>query len=387
MYSGTTVFSQLMQQLPWWRFQTMVNRYRGDYKVKTFRCAEQFRVMAFAQLTYRESLRDIESCLRAVSGKLYHLGIHSRVSRNNLSVANETRDWRIYSYFAQTLIPEAKRLYANEPLLPDLDATVYALDSTVIDLCLSLFPWAHFCRTKGAVKMHTLLNLAGNIPEYILITDGKRSDASALDHILPVPGAYYVMDRGYLDFKRLYLLHSLKAYFVTRARSNLQFQRIYSHPSERDCGILCDQTIFLTGVQTARYYPKYLRRIKYRDQENRTLVFLTNDFSLPPVTVAELFKGRWNIEIFFKWIKQNLRIKSFYGTSLNAVQTQIWIGITVYLLIAIIKKRLKIEASLYNILQVLSVSLFEKIPILQAFQQADTSLKTLSPPNQLMLWN
>lgn len=386
MYSGTTVFSQLMQQLPWWRFQTLVNRYRGDYKVKTFRCSEQFRVMAFAQLTYRESLRDIESCLRAVSGKLYHLGIHSRVSRNNLSVANETRDWRIYADFAHVLIPEARRLYADDKLMPDLGAEVYALDSTVIDLCLSLFPWAHFCRTKGAVKMHTLLNLSGNIPEYILITDGKRGDASVLDHILPVPGAYYVMDRAYLDFKRLYLLHSLKAYFVTRARSNLQFQRIYSHPSDSDCGILCDQTIILTGTQTARHFPEYLRRIKYRDQENRTLVFLTNNFSLPPLTVAELFKGRWNIEIFFKWIKQNLRIKSFYGTSPNAVKSQIWIAITVYLLVAIIKKRLKIEASLHIILQVLSVSLFEKVPILQAFQQADASPETPSSSNQLMLW-
>ncbi|MGD9872748.1 MAG: IS4 family transposase [Kiritimatiellia bacterium] len=386
MYSGTTVFSQLMQQLPWWRFQTLVNRYQGDYKVKTFRCSEQFRVMAFAQLTCRESLRDIESCLRAVSGKLYHLGIHSRVSRNNLSVANETRDWRIYADFAHVLIPEARRLYADDPLMPDLGADVYALDSTVIDLCLSMFPWAHFCRTKGAVKMHTLLNLSGNIPEYILITDGKRGDASVLDHILPVPGAYYVMDRAYLDFKRLYLLHSLKAYFVTRARSNLQFQRIYSHPSDRDCGILCDQTIILTGTQTARYFPEHLRRIKYRDQENRTLVFLTNNFSLPPLTVAELFKGRWNIEIFFKWIKQNLRIKSFYGTSPNAVKSQIWIAITVYLLVAIIKKRLKIEASLYIILQVLSVSLFEKVPILQAFQQADASPETPPSSNQLMLW-
>lgn len=386
MHSGITVFSQLMQQLPWWRFQTLVNHYQGDYKVKTFRCSEHFRVMAFAQLTYRESLRDIESCLRAVDSRLYHMGIHSRVSRNNLSVANETRNWRIYADFAHILIGEAKKLYADDPLLPDLNATVYALDSTVIDLCLSLFPWAHFCRTKGAVKMHTLLNLSGNIPEYLLITDGKRSDASVLDNISPLPGAYYVMDRAYVDFRRLYLLHSLKADFVTRARSNLQYQRQYSHPAEKERGILCDQTIFLTGVQTANHYPEYLRRIKYHDAEGRTLVFLTNDFSLPPMAVAQLYKGRWHIELFFKWIKQHLRIKAFYGTSPNAVKTQIWIAITVYLLVAIIKKRLKIEASLYTILQVLGLSVFEKIPIFEAFQPSNMANNNITDHNQLMLW-
>jgi hypothetical protein len=387
MYSGATVFSQLMQQLPWWRFQTFVDRYQGDYKVKTFRCAEHFRVMAFAQLTYRESLRDIEACLRAMEPKLYHMGIHSTVSRNNLSNANENRDWRIYAEFAQVLIQQARELYVDDSTFPDLDATVYALDSSTIDLCMALFPWAHFRRTKSAVKMHTLLNLCGNIPEYILITEANVHDVNVLDHIIPLPGAYYVMDRAYLDFERLYTLHTLKAYFVTRAKTNFQFQRRYSHPSDRSTRIVCDQTVTLTGFYPKQRYPEALRRIKYRDPEGRVLVFLTNDFSLPALTIAELYKARWQIELFFKWIKQHLRIKAFFGTSANAVKTQIWIAVCVYLLIAITKKRLKIDQSLYTILQILSVSVFEKIPLLQAFQDVNYIINKDDFCNQLQLFD
>ena len=373
MYSGATVFSQLMQQLPWWRFQTFVDHYQGDHKVKTFRCAEHFRVMAFAQLTYRESLRDIEACLRAMGPKLYHMGIHSTVSRNNLSNANENRDWRIYAEFARVLIQQARELYANDSTFPDLNATVYALDSTTIDLCMTLFPWAHFRRAKSAVKMHTLLNLCGPISEFILISPGNVHDVNVLDHIIPVPGAYYVMDRAYLDFERLYTLHTLKAYFVTRSKKNFQFQRRYSRPVDRTTGVICDQTVTLTGFYPKQSYPEALRRIKYRDPDGRVLVFLTNDFSLPALTVADIYKGRWQIELFFKWIKQHLRIKVFFGTSENAVKTQIWIAVCVYLLVAITKKRLKIEQSLYTILQILSVSVFEKMPLLQAFQSAEHS--------------
>ncbi|MCK4563370.1 MAG: IS4 family transposase [Verrucomicrobia bacterium] len=387
MYSGATVFSQLMQQLPWWRFQTFVDRYQGDYKVKTFRCAEHFRVMAFAQLTYRESLRDIEACLRAMEPKLYHMGIHSTVSRNNLSNANETRDWRIYAEFAQVLIRQARALYADDSKFPDLDATVYALDSSTIDLCMALFPWAHFRRTKSAVKMHTLLNLCGNIPEFILITEGNVHDVNVLDHIIPLPGAYYVMDRAYLDFGRLHTLHTLKAYFVTRAKKNFQFRRRYSHPVDRSTGIICDQTVVLTGFHPKQSYPEALRRIKYRDPDGRVLVFLTNDFSIPALLVADLYKGRWQIELFFKWIKQHLRIKAFFGTSANAVKTQIWIAVCVYLLVAVIKKRLKIDRSLYTILQILSVSVFEKTPLLQAFQGASHSNEGGGSCNQLSLWD
>ncbi len=387
MYSGTTVFSQLMQQLPWRRFQTFVDRYQGDYKVKTFRCAEHFRVMAFAQLTYRESLRDIEACLRAMEPKLYHMGIHSTVSRNNLSNANENRDWRIYAEFAQVLIQHARELYANDSTFPDLDATVYALDSTTIDLCMTLFPWAHFRRTKSAVKMHTLLNLCGNIPEFILISDGKMHDVHVLDHIIPLPGAYYVMDRAYLDFERLHTLHSLKAYFVTRAKKTLQFRRRYSQPADRTTGVICDQTVVLTNYYSTQKYPDPFRRIKYRDDEGRVLVFLTNDFALPALSIAELYKARWQIELFFKWIKQHLRIKSFFGTSPNAVKVQIWTAISVYLLVAIMKKRMKIDHSLYTILQILSVSLFEKMPILQVFQAAKYINEEGDIPNQLSLWD
>ena len=387
MYSGTTVFSQLMQQLPWRRFQTFVDRYQGDYKVKTFRCTEHFRVMAFAQLTYRESLRDIEACLRAMEPKLYHMGIHSSVSRNNLSNANENRDWRIYAEFAQILIQDARELYANDSTFPDLDATVYALDSTTIDLCMTLFPWAHFRRAKSAVKMHTLLNLCGNIPEFILISEGKMHDVNVLDYIIPLPGAYYVMDRAYLDFGRLYTLHTLKAYFVTRAKKNFQFQRRYSHPVDRSTGVICDQSVVLTGFYPKKNYPEVLRRIKYRDPDGRLLVFLTNDFSLPALMVAELYKGRWQIELFFKWIKQHLRIKVFFGNSANAVKTQIWIAVCVYLLVAITKKRLRIEQSLYTMLQILSVSVFEQMPLLQAFQSTDYSIEKDDFCKQLSLWD
>jgi len=387
MYSGTTVFSQLMQQLPWRRFQTFVDRYQGDYKVKTFRCTEHFRVMAFAQLTYRESLRDIEACLRAMEPKLYHMGIHSSVSRNNLSNANENRDWRIYAEFAQVLIQDARELYANDSTFPDLAATVYALDSTTIDLCMTLFPWAHFRRAKSAVKMHTLLNLCGDIPEFILMSEGNMHDVNVLDHIVPLPGAYYVMDRAYLDFARLYTLHTLKAYFVTRAKKNFQFQRRYSHPVDRSTGVICDQSVILTGFYPKKNYPEVLRRIKYRDPDGRLLIFLTNDFSLPALMVAELYKGRWQIELFFKWIKQHLRIKVFFGTSANAVKTQIWIAVCVYLLVAITKKRLRIEQSLYTILQILSVSVFEKMPLLQAFQRTDYSNEKGDFCNQLSLWD
>jgi hypothetical protein len=300
MYAGAVIFSQLMQHLSWRRFQTIVDRYQGDYKAKTFRCAEQFRVMAFAQLTYRESLRHIEAYLRAVGPKLYHMGIRSTVSRNNLSNANKTRDSRIYAEFAQILIQQAKELYADDSTFSDLDATVYALDSTTIDLCMTLFPWAHFRRAKSAVKMHTLLNLCGNIPEFILITEGDVHDVNVLDHLVPIPGAYYVMDRGYLDFERLYTLHTLKAYFVTRAKKNFQFQRRYSRPVDRNTGLICDQTITLSGFYAKQRYPETLRRIKYRDPDGRVLVFLTNDFSLPALMIADLYKGRWQIELFFK---------------------------------------------------------------------------------------
>lgn len=387
MHAGKLVFSQVMDFLPWRRFDTCVRRYNGDCKVKTFPCAEQLRVMAFAQLTYRESLRDIETCLRAVGGKLYHMGIRSSVSRNNLSHANQTRDWKIYADFAQILIHEAKSLYATEDLGIDLDATVYALDASTIDLCLSMFPWAKFRKTKGAVKLHTLLNLQGNIPEFILISDGKLHDVNVLDYLIPSPGAYYVMDRGYLDFARLHELHQAKAYFVTRAKRNFKFERRYSHPVDKTTGVQCDQTVLLETFYSLQGYPDPLRRIRYYDEElDKRFVFLTNDFVLPATTITALYKSRWQIELFFKWIKQHLRIKTFYGTSQNAVKAQIWIAVSVYLLVAIVKKRLGLELSLYTILQILSVSIFEKTPLVQLF--SPTNYKTLEPPcpNQLLLF-
>ena len=388
MYTGPTIFSQLMQHLPWHHFHRCVARYGGNHKVKEFKCADHFRVMSFAQLTYRESLRDIEACLRAMRPKLYHMGIHTTVSRNNLSNANEQRDWRIYAEFAQHLIVEARSLYADEELSVDLDASVYALDSTTIDLCLSMFPWARFRRRKGAIKLHTLMNLRGSIPEFILISDGKMHDVNVLDYLVPAPGAYYLMDRGYLDFERLYEINLCQAFFVTRAKNNFTFKRRYSRPVDRTSGLICDQTVILSTFYPAKAYPEPLRRIKFRDPEapSSLLVFLTNDFTLPALTIAKLYKARWMIELFFKWIKQHLRIKAFVGTSPNAVKTQIWIAISTYLLVAILKKRLHIEQPLYTILQILSVSLFEKTPILQAFQAWDYETETPQSHNQLMLF-
>lgn len=388
MHAGKLVFSQLMDFFPWRRFETCVRRYGGDHKIKTFPCGEHLRVMAFAQLTYRESLRDIETCLRAMQTKWYHLGLRGGISRNNLSNANRERDWRIYADFAQVLIGEARRLYAAEDMGIDLEATVYALDASTIDLCLSMFPWAKFRQTKGAVKLHTLLNLQGNIPEFILISDGKLHDVNVLDHLVPMPGAYYVMDRGYLDFARLYQLHQAKAYFVTRAKKNFAFQRRYSREVDKASGVQCDQTVVLETYYSSQGYPEPLRRIRYCDESlGKPLVFLTNDFDLPATTIATLYKSRWQIELFFKWIKQHLRIKSFYGTSQNAVKTQIWIAVSVYLLVAIVKKRLGSQLSLYTILQVLSVSIFEKTPLMQLFSQPDYNNLQPPCPNQLLLFD
>jgi hypothetical protein len=387
MHEGKFVFSQLMEFVPWRRFQTCVNRYGGDYKVGTYQCVEQFRVMAFAQLTYRHSLREVEACLRVVKSKLYHMGIHSTISHSNLAHANHQRDWRIYADFAQILIQRAKQLYLGDDLGLDLDATVYALDATTIDLCLSLFPWAKFRRAKGAVKLHTLLNLQGNIPEFILISDGKLHDVNVLDHLVPVPGAYYVMDRGYLDFERLYVLHQAKSFFVTRSKRNFNFSRRYSHEVDKSTGVQCDQTVVLETYYSAQGYPEPLRRIRYYDAErDKRLVFLTNDFSLPATTIAALYKSRWQIELFFKWIKQHLRIKVFYGTSENAVKSQIWIAVATYLLVAIVKKELGLSLPLYTILQILSLIQFEKTPLIEAL--SCDSYKNHKPirPNQLVLF-
>ena len=388
MHAGKLVFSQLMEFLPWRRFDTCVRRYKGDRKIKTFPCGEHLRVMAFAQLTYRESLRDVETCLRAVKSKWYHLGIRGGISRNNLSNANRQRDWRIYADFAQVLIAKARTLYAENDLGIDLDATVYALDASTIDLCLSMFPWARFRKAKGAIKMHTLLNLQGNIPEFILISDGKLHDVNVLDYLVPAPGAYYVMDRGYLDFTRLYQLHQAKAYFITRAKKNFAFKRRYSHEVDKLAGVQCDQTVVLETHYSFQGYPEPLRRIRYYDESlGKRFVFLTNDFDLPALTIASLYKSRWQIELFFKWIKQHLRIKSFYGTNQNAVKAQIWIAVSVYLLVAIVKKRLGIELSLYTILQILSVSVFEKTSLVKLFSQSDYSNTQPPSPNQLLLFD
>jgi len=386
MHEGKFVFSQLMEFVPWRRFQTCVDRYGGDYKVGTYKCVEQFRVMAFAQLTYRHSLREVEACLRVVKSKLYHMGIHSTISHSNLAHANHQRDWRIYADFAQILIQRAKQLYLGDDLGLDLDATVYALDATTIDLCLSLFPWAKFRRAKGAVKLHTLLNLQGDIPEFILISDGKLHDVNVLDHLVPVPGAYYVMDRGYLDFERLYVLHQAKSFFVTRAKRNFNFSRRYSHEVDKSTGVQCDQTIVLETYYSAQGYPEPLRRIRYHDAErDKRLVFLTNNFALPATTIAALYKSRWRIELFFKWIKQHLRIKVFYGTSENAVKSQIWIAVATYLLVAIVKKELGLPLPLYTILQILSLIQFEKTPLIQALSCESYKIQQPNCPNQLLL--
>ena len=365
MNSGRTVFAQVMAFLPLPEFHACVARHQGEYKVRNFSCLDQFLCLAFAQLTFRESLRDIETCLRAMRPRLYHMGIRGRVARSTLADANEARDWRIAADFAQVLIGIAKPLYATEPFGVELAATVYAFDSTTIDLCLALFPWARFRQTKGAIKLHTLLNLRGNIPEVVYLSDGKRSDVTTLDVLLLEPGAYYVLDRGYLDFARLFRFQQAGAFFVTRAKANLQYARRYSHPVDKATGVRCDQTIVLTGPKSAHLYPGPLRRIRYTDPETgKRLVFLTNDFVLPALTIAHLYKARWQVELFFKWIKQHLRIKAFYGTSENAVKTQVWVALAVYVLVAILKKRLALPQSLYTILQVLSVTLFERMPLI-----------------------
>ena len=388
MYTGRTVFSQVMDFLPMHEFRKCVKRYRGHYKVKHFSCLDQFLCMAFAQLTYRESLRDIEACLRAMQNKLYHMGFRSKISRNTISNANEKRDWRIYADFAQILIRIARELYINEELGIELNHTVYALDSTTIDLCLSLFPWAKFRKNKGAIKLHTLIDLRSSIPSFIKITHGRVHDVNILDDLIPEPGSFYVMDRGYLDFSRLYILTQCLAYFVIRSKSNLKFRRVYSRPVDKSTGLKCDQTIVLTGINSSKYYPDKLRRIRYYDEENnKDLTFLTNNFSLQAIIIAQLYKNRWQIELFFKWIKQHLRIKAFYGTSENAVKTQIWIAISVYVLVAIIKKHLDLDLSLYTILQILSVTVFEKIPILQLVRYYDYKFQLCPPYNQLTLFD
>ena len=383
-----TVFAQVMDFLPTHEFRRCVKRYHGNRKVQSFTCMDQFLCMAFAQLTYRESLRDIETCLRVMQSKLYHMGIRGRVARSTLADANENRDWRIYADFAQVLIAQARPLYINEDFGVDLEATAYALDSSTIDLCLSLFPWARFRRAKGAIKLHTLLNLRGSIPEFIHISDGKLPDVNILD-VLPVqPSAFYIMDRGYVDFARLYALHQARAFFVTRAKRGLQYQRRYSRPVDKNTGLRCDQTIILTGAHSAKDYPEPLRRIVYVDLETgKRLVFLTNDFSLPALVLAMLYKARWRVELFFKWIKQHLRIKAFYGMSENAVKTQVWIAVSVYVLVAIIKKRLQLPYSLYTILQILSLTLFEKRPILQVLFEDSYTINEHEYPNQLELFD
>lgn len=387
MNTGKTLFSQIMEFLPWDTFYRIVTRYNGDYRVKTFRCAEQLRVMAFAQMTYRESLRDIEACLTSQTQKLYHMGISSAVSRSTLADANEIRPWQIYAELAQRLIAQARKLYVGEPLAVDLKNTVYALDSTTIDLCLSMFPWANFRTAKAAVKLHTLLDIRGIIPSFIHISDGKLHDVNVLDMLLLEPGAFYVMDRAYLDFQRLYSLHQAGSFFVTRAKSNLDARTIYSAPVDRSAGLVCDQLIALNGHYSKLYYPEHLRRIRFKVPETgKTLVFLSNHKTLPALTICALYKSRWEVEQFFRWIKQNLRIKSFYGTSENAVKTQIWIAVSVYVLIAIIKKRLNLELPLYTFLQILSVTAFEKMPLQQAFAGMDYSMDIESNCNQLNLF-
>jgi Transposase DDE domain/Domain of unknown function (DUF4372) len=386
--AGKLLFAQLMDFVPWTSFARSVARYSGDLRVRTLTCTEQYRAMAFAQLTYRESLRDIEACLNAQSNKLYAMGFRSPVRRSTLADANESRDWRIYAELAQRLMVQARRLYAAESLGMDLDAAAYALDSTTIDLCLSLFPWAHFRSTKSAVKMHTLLDLRGSIPAFIRITTGDRHDVNILDEIIIQPGAYYVMDRGYLDFFRLHRIHTAGAFFVTRARSDQRIRRVYSRPPDKPSGIMSDQLISLEVFRTHRDYPSHLRRIRFRDPDTgKNLIFLTTQLTLPASTICALYKSRWRVELFFKWIKQHLRIKAFYGTTENAVKTQIWIAVSVYLLVAIAKKRLDLPGSLYSFLQVLSVSLFEKTPISQVLQQADFTIAIGSDPNQLSLFD
>jgi hypothetical protein len=388
MNSGSTIFSQVMSFAPHYEFQKCVKKYQGNYKVKDFSCWDQFLCMAFAQLTYRESLRDIQACLRVVGAKLYHMGIRSKVSRNTLANANKVRDWRIYADFAQVLIKEARQLYLEEDFGIQLNQTAYALDASTIDLCLALFPWARFRKKKGAVKLHTLLDLRGNIPSVVIITTGKVHDVNILDDLVIEAGAIYIMDRGYVDFARLYRIEQCRAFFITRAKKNFKYRRIYSHTVDKSTGIQADQTILLTGFYTKNDYPDKLRRIRYYDVETKKrLVFITNNFTLPALTIAKLYKCRWQVELFFKWIKQHLRIKAFYGTSENAVKTQIWIAISVYVLVAIIKKKLGIELSLYAILQILSITLFEKMPIIAALEEKKCQFEESKSPIQLILFD
>jgi len=388
MNLGRTVFSQIMDHLPAYEFQKCVARYCGDSHLRGFSCFDQYLAMAFAQLTYRESLRDIEACLRSVASKLYHMGLRGKVSRTTLADANESHDWRIFADFAQVLIAIARPLYAHDPIGVDLDQSLYALDSTTIDLCLSLFPWAKFRQRKAAVKMHTLLDLHGNIPTFIRITDGKVHDVNVLDEIIPEAGAFYVMDRGYIDFERLYVFTLCSAFFVVRTKENVLLQRRYSHPVDKSTGVRSDHTVILTAINSAKAYPDPLRRISYLDVETRKrFKFLTNNFTLPALTIAQIHKSRWQVELFFRWIKQHLRIKAFYGTSENAVKTQIWIAVSVYVMVAIIRKRLGLEASLHQILQILSLTLFEKTPILRALQACDPRDDLHEDSNQLILFD
>jgi hypothetical protein len=386
MYAGKLVFAQVMEFAPWHTFRRLVAKYRGDFNARTFRCLDLFLCMAFAQLTYRESLRDIEACLLAQPAKLYHLGIRGNVTRSNLADANESRDWLIYCEFAQALIRIARRLYAKEPLAIDLDNTVYALDSTTIDLCLSLFPWAPFRQTKAAIKLHTLLDLRGAIPAFIHISDGKLHDVNALDLLLPEAGAFYVMDRAYVDFERLYTLHQAHAFFVIRAKSNFRFRRLYSAPVERTTGLICDQQVELTVFYSKRDFPLRLRRVRFKDPETgKTLVFLTNHFDLPALSICALYKCRWQVELFFKWIKQHLRIKRFFGTSENAVKSQVWIAVATYVLVAIARKKLNLGLSLHAMLQILSVTPFEKVPLIQLLTDMAPADEDPESANQLIL--
>ena len=388
MYQGQTVFSQIMDFLPIKKFRRCVDRYNGDYRVRSFTCFDQFLCMAFAQLTYRESLRDIESCLRAMRRKLYHMGIRGNISRSTIAYANENRDWRIYCDFAQVLIHQARQLYSDDDFGLQLQETIYALDATIIDLCLSVFPWARFRKTKSGIKLHTLLDLKGNIPSFISITAAGVHEVNILDELIPEPGAIYVMDRGYLDFVRLYVLHQWGSFFVVRAKANTRLRRLYSMSVAKSSGLRCDQIVVPTVLYSRKNYPEKLRRVVFVDTEKKNrLNLLTNQMTLPALTIAELYRCRWQIELFFKWIKQHLRIKAFYGTSENAVKTQIWIAISVYVLVAIIKKRMKLDLSLYTILQIFSITLFEKTPILQVLTNNDYKNKITSGHIQLKLFN
>jgi len=388
MNIGRTVFAQLMDHVPSYEFHKCVTRYRGDDHLRSFSCWDQYLAMAFAQLTYRESLRDIEACLRSMTSKLYHIGLRGNVARSTLADANESHDWRIYADFAQVLIGIARPLYARDPIGVDLDQSLYALDSTTIDLCLSLFPWARFRQHKAAVKLHTLLDLHGNIPTFLRVTAGAVHDGNILDEIVPEAGAFYVMDRGYIDFERLFVFTLCSAFFVVRTKENVLLQRRYSRPTDRTSGLRSDHTVILTEITSAKAYPDPLRRVTYFDAEtNKRLKFLTNNFVLPALTIARIYKCRWQVELFFKWIKQHLRIKAFYGTSENAVKTQIWIALSIYVLVAIVRKCLGLEASLYQILQILSITLFEKVPILQLLEASNSQDNLVAGCNQLILFD